>query len=83
MTQKQAISHIQSMLKQRGITVEPGFLNVVEQPCIVLERNERSIAVDPRSGIWIGKPDYKWQCLDQTCTVSGALQAIEFLVENE
>jgi hypothetical protein len=83
MTQRQAINHIQSMLKQRGIKVEPGFLQVVEQPCMVLERNDRSIAVDPSSGIWIGKVDCTWECIDHTCTVSGALQAIEFLIETE
>lgn len=83
MTQKQAIAHIRNMLKQRGISVEPGFLHVVEQPCIILERNDRSIAVDPGSGIWIGKPDCTWECVDRICTVSGALQAIEFLIDDE
>jgi len=71
------------MLKQRGIRVEPGFLQVVEQPCMVLEINDRSIAVDPSSGIWVGRMDCQWECVDRTCTVSGALQAIEFLIEDE
>ena len=81
MNQKQAISHIQSLLKQRGIEIEPGFLQVVEQPCIVLERNNRSIAVDPSSALWVGESEGAWRCIDRTCTVSSALQAIEFLIE--
>ena len=78
MTQKQAASYIQDILKQRGIQVELGMLQVVEQPCIVLETDSKSIAVDPGSGIWTGS-EGKWNCISPTCTVSDALMAVDFL----
>jgi hypothetical protein len=83
MNQKEAVNQIQSFLKQRGIELEPGYLQVVEQSCIVLEIDDRSIAVDPSSGVWVGKSDGKWECIDQTCTLGGALEAIEFLINKE
>jgi hypothetical protein len=45
--------------------------------------DDRSIAVDPGSGIWIGKSDGNWKCIDKTCTLGGALEAIEFLINKE
>jgi len=44
------------MLKQRGIETEPSFLQVIEQPCMVLELEGRAIAVDPGSGYGLVKP---------------------------
>lgn len=80
--QKDAVKYIQSLLKARRIEFEAGFLDILEQPCIVIEIGSKSIAVDPGSGIWTGEQG-KWRCIESSCTVSGALQAIEFLIEDQ
>jgi len=78
MTQKDAASYIEGILKQRGIKVESGIIQIGEQPCIVLEKEAKGIAVDPGSGIWTGS-EGKWNCISATCTVSDALMAVDFL----
>lgn len=77
--QKEAAKYLQSLLKARRIEFESGILDVLEQPCIVIEKGSKAIAVDPGSGIWTGEQG-KWRCIESSCTVSGALQAIEFLI---
>ena len=78
MTQNQAADYIKSLLTQRGIKFESGIIQIGEQPCIVLETDSKSIAVDPGSGIWTGS-EGKWNCISPTCTVSDALMAVDFL----
>ena len=78
MTQKQAAGYIKTILEQRGIEFESGIIQIGEQPCIVLETDSKSIAVDPGSGIWTGS-EGKWNCISSACTVSDALMAVDFL----
>ena len=80
--QKEAATYIQSLLKARRIDFDSGILDVLEQPCIVIEMGNRHIAVDPGSGLWTGEQG-KWRCIEASCTVSGALQAIEFLIDDQ
>ncbi len=76
--QKEAARYIQNLLDNRGIEYEYGILDVLEQPCIILEKDHKYIAVDPGSGIWTGS-EGKWNQIEQTYTLSGVLVAIEFL----
>lgn len=79
--QQQAAGYIQKLLQARRIEFESGILDVYEQPCIVIEKDKKCIAIDPTSGVWTGK-EGKWSRIEPTCTVSGALQAIEFLTDS-
>ena len=82
MNQKEAVNQIQSFLAQRGLKIEPGYLQVGEQPCIVLEKDNKYIAVDPGSGIWTGSGG-KWNCISPTYTLTDALMAVQFLVDQQ
>lgn len=78
MNQQEVISYIQMALRQRGLKIEPGFLDVGEQPCIVLEKDNKYIAVDPGCGIWTGSGG-RWNCISPTYNVADALMAVDFL----
>jgi hypothetical protein len=80
--QEKATRHIQSVLKQRGLSVEPGIYLVGEDAWQLFEHDGTCIAVDTNSGIWVGPVGGKWQCLASTCTVSSAAEAVEFLIKD-
>jgi hypothetical protein len=80
--QAEAILHIQSVLKQRGLTLEAGIFLVGEEDMRGFEYKEKYIAVDMNSGIWTGQVGGKWQCLASSCTVSSAAEAVEFLINH-
>ena len=78
MTQNEAANYIKTLLEQRGIKFEAGIIQLGEQPCVILEKGNKGIAIDPGSGIWTGA-EGKWNCISPTCTVSDALMAVDFL----
>jgi hypothetical protein len=80
--QSEALKHIQLLLSQRGIHLEPGVFLVDEIEMRGFEYKEKYLAVDLNSGLWIGGVNSKWQCLSSTCTVSSAAEAVEFLMED-
>lgn len=79
--QSQAKEYIEATLAGQGINADFGIVEIGEEPWQVFEYETRCIAIDPRSGIWIGPHGGEWRCLSPTCTVSSALEAVEFLVE--
>lgn len=77
--QSEAIKHIQSLLSQRGIRLEPGVFLVDELEMRGFEYREKYVAIDLSSGIWTGRVNGKWQCLSPSCTVSAAAEAVQYL----
>ena len=78
--QAEATRYIQNLLASRNIKLEPGIVVLGEaEECQVFEYNRKCIAIDTKSGIWIGHKGKEWRCIDKTCTVGSALQAIDFL----
>jgi hypothetical protein len=81
--QAQATKYIKDLLASRQLEINPGLVLIGEdQPWQVFEHNNKCIGIDPNSGVWTGLKGEKWECISETCDVSGALQAIEFLTEN-
>jgi hypothetical protein len=80
--QSQATKYIKNLLTSRGVEVNPGIVLIGEEPWQVFEHNSRCIAIDFSGGVWVGMIGEKWECIATPCSVSGALQAIEFLTEN-
>ena len=78
MKQKDVVNQIQYFLNQRGIKLEPGFLDVGEQPCLVFEKDNKYIAIDPGGGIWTGS-EGDWSLVSPTYSVADALIAVDFL----
>ena len=78
--QSEGKQHVEQMLADRGVKSECGIVEVGEQPWAVFEYKRRCIAIDPRSGVWIGQFGGNWQCLSSLCTVSSTAEAVEFLL---
>jgi hypothetical protein len=80
--QAEATRYIKNLLASRHIELEPGILTIGEaEECQVFEYNRKCLAIDTRSGIWIGPSGGEWRQISSTCTVSSALQAIEYLLK--
>ena len=82
--QKEAALHIQDLLSDRGLNISSGKLTLPgAQQWIVFEYNQRQIGIDTASGLWmrVSSSD-DWRCLSMPATVSGALQAVEFLTSD-
>ena len=81
--QAEATRYIKNLLSSRNIQIEPGIFILGEaEECQVFEYNGKCLAIDTKSGIWIGPSGGDWRCIDQTCTVGSALQAIDFLLKD-
>jgi hypothetical protein len=80
--QLEATSHIQELLNNGGISISPRKMVLEEnRHWIVFEYEDRQIGIDSASGIWVRKsPGDTWRCIAMPCNVSGALQAVEFLI---
>lgn len=53
--QSQSVYFIQSFLKQRRITIEPGIVLVADsEPWKVFEYEKRCLGVDTDGNLWIG-----------------------------
>lgn len=78
--QTQAKELIKKALADRGVQADFGIVLIAEQPWQVFEYNTRCIAVDENSGVWVGLYGGEWRCVSSSCTVSSALEAIEYLL---
>jgi hypothetical protein len=76
--QSEATKHIKDLLASRGLKLEPGIILVAEEGWKVFEYGERCIGIDPSSGVWVSGES--WRFIASPCTVSAALEAIEFLI---
>ena len=81
--QTQATNYIKSLLASRNMQIEPGVIVLGEaEECQVFEYHNRCLAVDTKSGLWVGQLGGDWRQIANSCTVSGALQAVEFLTQD-
>jgi hypothetical protein len=78
--QSEGKAHIQHVLRNQGVETDVGIVVIAGVPWEVFEYEMRCIAIDPDSGVWIGPSGGQWACIDKRCTVSSALQAVEFLL---
>ena len=77
-TQTEAVRHIQKLLRERGLDINS---RVGSQRWAIFDHKGRQLGVDSASGVWVRESeDSGWRCLASPCTVSGAIQAVEFLV---
>jgi hypothetical protein len=81
--QTEAARHLREVLKNRGFAITPRSITLEDdQRWVVFERGERQTGVDAASGVWV-RASYSdpWRCICLPCTISGALQAVEFLIQ--
>ncbi len=78
-TQTEAVTHIKGLLKDRGHAIVPHLLSSTRW--VIFEHQGRQLGVDPTSGVWVRASEQSdWRCVANPCTVSGAIQAVEFLI---
>ncbi|MGA9771818.1 MAG: hypothetical protein WBV94_22500 [Blastocatellia bacterium] len=81
--QTKAASHIRDLLHPRKLELPSRKMTLPDnQEWIVFQHKQRQIGIDIASGVWVRESDQdNWKCLAMPCTVSGALQAVEFLTQ--
>ncbi len=79
--QIEAARYITNLLARRNIHIESGILLIGECDWQVFDYKRKCLAIDPNAGLWIGMSGGKWNPLG-TCTVSTALQAVEFFTRD-
>lgn len=82
--QTKAANHIRDLLQQRKLDLSSRKMTLPDnQEWIVFQHNRRQIGIDTASGVWVRESDQdSWKCLAMPCTVSGAIQAVEFLIQH-
>jgi hypothetical protein len=79
--QTEAVHHINGLLRERGFNMTPRHLG--SQRWVIFEHQGKQIGVDAAAGVWVREDESSaWRCLAIPCTVSGAIQAVEFLTAN-
>jgi hypothetical protein len=78
--QLQATKYIGDLLKGRRFEIEPGIVLLGgDEAWQVFEYRKKCIGIDPSANVWIGPSGGEWRPLG-ACTVSGALEAVEYLI---
>jgi hypothetical protein len=82
--QTEAAIHIQELLNKGGYSITPRKITLEDsQHWTIFENNQRQIGIDSVSGVWVRESErHEWRCIAMPCTVSGAIQAVEFLTSN-
>jgi hypothetical protein len=82
--QAEAANHIQELLDKAGYCISPRKITLEEnQHWIIFEYKERQIGIDSASGVWVRESIRDdWNCLATPCNVSGAIQAVDFLIRD-
>ena len=82
--QGEAAKQIQEFLNRGGYSIIPRKLTLEDnQHWIILELNQKQVGIDSASGVWVRESiRHEWRCLAMPCTVSGAIQAVEFLTSH-
>lgn len=81
--QQEAASYIKSTLSGRGHDIPYKSLKVGEETWIVFERGPSRVGIDSGSGVWLKESEEnEGRCIEKPCTVSGALEAVEFLIKD-
>ena len=80
--QTEASNYIRNLLASRQLILTPRTMTFEDnKQWMIFEYKDREIGIDPLSGVWIRTKDDNWRCLATPCNVSGALQAVEFLIK--
>jgi hypothetical protein len=75
--QLEAVNHIQKLLIERGFNIPSSKLS---NGWIIFDYEGKQLGVDATSGVWVRSSELDdWRCFAKPCTVSGAIQAVEFL----
>ena len=79
--QSEAVNQIKEFLSKRGLEIASRNLTLEgNQRWVVFEHGSRQVGVDSVSGIWLRESLHdEWRCIAMPCTMSGAIQAAEFL----
>lgn len=82
--QTKAASHIRELLSQRRLDIPSRKMMLPDnQEWIVFQHKQRQIGIDTASGVWVRESDQdSWKCLAMPCTVSGAIQAVDFITQD-
>jgi hypothetical protein len=81
--QAEAAINIRELLHQRGFDIPSRSITVEDnRQWLVFERAGRQVGVDLASGIWVqSSRNDTWRCIEKSCTVGGALEAVDFLTK--
>jgi hypothetical protein len=80
--QAEAANHIKELLSHRGFDTPRKKLTLPDdQEWVIFEREGKQIGIDTAAGVWGRIKDNDWRCIGLPCTVSCALQAVDFLCE--
>jgi hypothetical protein len=78
--QAEAANHIKELLSKRGFNLPRKKLTLPDnQEWVIFEREGKQIGIDTASGVWLRIKDDDWRCIGMPCTVSCAIQAVDFL----
>jgi hypothetical protein len=82
--QSEAANHIQELLNKGGYSIAPRKISLEDsQHWVILQYKERQMGIDSASGVWVKESElHEWRCIAMPCTVSGAIQAVEFLTSD-
>lgn len=82
--QDEAANHIRELLSQRKLDISSQRLTLPNnQQWVLFEYKGRQLGIDMASGIWIRESDlHDWRCVSMPSTVSGAIQAVDFLTQD-
>lgn len=82
--QTKAASHIRELLIQRGFDIPSRRLGSEDEPqWVIFEYKGKQLGIDSESGVWVRASDLQdWRCVSKPCNVSGAAQAVEFLIRD-
>lgn len=82
--QAEATQYIKDLLSSHDLKIQPGIVLIgQDEPWQVFENDNKCVGIDLNAGVWIGLKGEEWRCIESSCTVSGALQVIEFLVKDQ
>jgi hypothetical protein len=81
--QAEAANHIQELLNKAGYSLSSRKITLEDnQHWILFQYNVRQVGIDSASGVWVRESErHDWRCVAMPCTVSGAIQAVEFLTQ--
>jgi hypothetical protein len=82
--QAEAASHIGEILNQGGLDIPSRQMTLADsQQWVIFQHKSKQIGIDSAAGVWVRKSeDEDWRCIAMPCTVSGAIQAAEFLIKD-
>jgi hypothetical protein len=79
--QSEAVNHIKELISKRGLTIPTRNLTLEDnQKWVIFDYQGKQIGIDMASGVWVRVKDDDWKCIGMPCTVSCAIQAVDFLL---